>query len=539
MGGAGSRIWQALSEAGVLPAGEGPSIPAPPEGPAEDLLPLAIRAWQRVETAHGPANSNRATRLAQRFQAWQQQGAHLTLGVPGTGSQAVNRWLGLRLVWWPRGIPPGRRVALVSSRLGRDLDHQTTWFTVLRAACAKIDRQRDLLLWATSTTTAQYVKRAASLFGLRVLQIEVPQDDTQPLENWLDRLETTSGHGADQFYEAVLSPPIDTQQAPSEAAVCHIPLRDRAVVALGDQIMAFRVRRNGHVHQLMRARLSDAGWPVASVYIALGPELVRTEMAGELMEQGAVGWVVLGTIGETPDARGRAVATGIGSQVGSRSARAAAGAAADEAQLASGRIVLLPPSDDWPYLTHCTRRRDGPWPQQDEAEHIDDLILARPDADHSALSTLRRILEQRRLIAMAEAIRGATRVVSFTAVPLAELRRLRVFRPHRGRWDFEPYGICIRRDWLEGCGVRHVVYGDDPLWEDLSPDDRPFFQLRRTRRPAARGSIDWAVEDEWRVVGDVDLSQIPRDAAMVFVPSRAEAQVVAGLSRWPVTVVSR
>jgi hypothetical protein len=399
------------------------------------------------------------------------------------------------------------------------LDNQTTWFTVLRAACAKIDRQRDLLLFASATATGQYVHRAATLFGLRMLRIDVPKDDAQPVSEWWERLATSPADRDGELFEAWLSPPINTACDPIDEGINHIPLRDRAVVALCDRLMAFRVRRNGHIHQLIRARLNDSGWPPVSVYIAIGPDLVRTEMAAELMEEGAVGWVVLGAISDPP--------------------RTVVVATPNSERCPSGEIVPVPPPDDWPYLTHCTRRREGPWPDQGDAEHIDDLILARPEADHSALAALQRILSQQRIIATAAAIRGATRVVSFTAVPLAELRRLRVFRPHRGRWDFEPYGICIRRDWLEDCGARHVLYGDDQLWERLATDDRPFFQLRSTRRPAAGGHIDWAVEDEWRTVGDVDLSQIPRDAAMVFVPSQAEAAAVADLSRWPVTVVHR
>jgi hypothetical protein len=542
MSGAARDIWQALNEAGLLPAGQGFSVPNTVDGLAEDMIPVLIRLWDGAGGTDSSTDANREAQLVQRLRDWHDQGARLTLGLPGHAPRAADRWLGCRLVWWPCGVPSGRRVALVSSRLGRALDNQKTWFTVLRAACAKIDCREDLLLTSMSTTTAAYVERAASLFGLRVLRIEVPQDESKPLRQWFDRLEARLDRGADdQFFRVSLSPPIDTRHGPIDAAVGHIPLRDRAMVALSDRLMAFRVRQNGHVHQLIKARLSDAGWPAASVYLALGPDLVRTEMAGELMDQGAVGWVVLGAIGDAVEDSVRSPAVGAPRKagIGSPSERTASGGVAGGERRPTVKIVPMPPSDHWPYLTHCTRRREGPWPEQNDADHIDDLILARPDADHSALSALRRILSQRRLIATAQAIRGGTRVVSFTAVPLGELRRLRVFRPHRGRWDFEPYGICIRREWLEGCGARHVHYGDDQLWETLSPEERPFFQLRKTRRPAESGRIDWSIEDEWRVIGDVELSRIPNDAALVFVPGRAEAEIVAKISRWPVTVIDR
>jgi len=109
------------------------------------------------------------------------------------------------------------------------------------------------------------------------------------------------------------------------------------------------------------------------------------------------------------------------------------------------------------YLTHCTRGTDGPWPDQDRAEYLDNLILGRPDAAHSALSALTRIVQQRRLLATGRAIRGGTPVVCFTAAGIAELRHLRTFRSHRRRWDFEPYGIGVSREWLEQRGQRPSV----------------------------------------------------------------------------------
>ena len=200
-------------------------------------------------------------------------------------------------------------------------------------------------------------------------------------------------------------------------------------------------------------------------------------------------------------------------------------------------ILRQKSAENWPFLTHCTRRRKGPWPDQVDTDYLDDLILDREDADHSALAALLRIVRQQRLIATAQTIRGATPVVSFTAVPLAELRRLRVFRPHRGRWDFEPYGICLRCDRLKQLGARPVQYGDDRLWNRLALNERPFFQFRKTRRETGARHIDWSVEDEWRVLGTIDLAEFPADAALVFVPTAAEAEKMAAISRWPVTIV--
>ena len=130
-------------------------------------------------------------------------------------------------------------------------------------------------------------------------------------------------------------------------------------------------------------------------------------------------------------------------------------------------------------------------------------------------------------------IRGGVKVVSFTKASLEDLRGLRTFRSHRGRWDFEPYGICIRRDSLAALGGRPVQYGDEQLWRSLPADDRPFFQKFDT----CEQDIDWRVEQEWRYLGDLDLTQIAPDEGLVFVPSQAEAEHAARLSPWPVTVL--
>jgi hypothetical protein len=47
------------------------------------------------------------------------------------------------------------------------------------------------------------------------------------------------------------------------------------------------------------------------------------------------------------------------------------------------------------------------------------------------------------------------------------------------------------------------------------------------------------VECEWRHPGDVDLSHLRRDDALLFVASQDEAEALAPLSPWPVTVVPR
>ncbi len=81
-----------------------------------------------------------------------------------------------------------------------------------------------------------------------------------------------------------------------------------------------------------------------------------------------------------------------------------------------------------------------------------------------------------------------------------------------------------------------MVYGDSQRWNTLLSDARPFFQLRKSGQ---NGAIDWSVEREWRHVGDVQLEQLPDDAAFVFVRTRADAELLSPISRWPIIVVER
>ena len=49
--------------------------------------------------------------------------------------------------------------------------------------------------------------------------------------------------------------------------------------------------------------------------------------------------------------------------------------------------------------------------------------------------------------------------------------------------------------------------------------------------------IDWTVEREWRHPGDLDLTELTSDDALLFVPDFEAAKSVAKLSSWPVTLL--
>ncbi len=482
-------------------------------------MPSIISAWRDwADSSDGPEADQRSQRL-EFLRGLQQAGGQMTWGVPGVACQVAADWLGERLAWWPRGVSGGRRVGLVSSRLGRDMDRHKSWFAALRTACIRLDPTRDVLLTSEEVASQRFVRRCGQLFGVPVLCLETDGDGA--LEDWSQRILAGVVSPFTAPHRVCLSPSVTTgesSQATGEQAAA--PTLDRAMMALSDLLVVLHIRPNGNIHRLLESRLARPEFSTASVFLALGDGLVPRRIAEPLMDMGAVGWYMM-----DPDSPADQDAPPPWAQASIRISVAAP-------------IIDCPPAEDWPYLTHCTRRRLGPWPDQAEDAYLDDLLLDRGGADHSAFAALWRIVRNQRLLASSDLVRGDEPVVSLTAAPLAGIHHLRTFRSHLGRWDFEPYGICIRRDWLQQHGARPVHYGDSSLWEELPVDQRPFFQKRQSQ--TGKGVvIDWTVEREWRLIGDLRLDKIPHDAAIVFVPTRDEAQQLATASRWPVAVVAQ
>jgi hypothetical protein len=400
----------------------------------------------------------------------------LTSGFPKPTGELVQSWIGPRLVWWSTPVPARPWLSVVSSRLGRPWFRRTQWFAHLRAACQLAQAHGDTLVFADNTATARFLERCGYLYQLPTLRLVVARE-RMSLETWLrnrfaDHFPAT---GPARQHIAFVSPPLDVRDD-------QIPTRDALTVAVADRIMALQVRPGGHTERLLTRREAADG---------LKPVAVRAPAE---------------TAARPPSPR----------------------------PVHDNVAVMRPDQVPADWLLHWTRQHDGPWPDEPAARYLDGLIMGDPTSDHSALATLRRIVAQRRLLASTRAIRGGFPVVCFTATPLALLSSRRVFRPHRRRWDFEPFGLCIDAAWLKSIGTRPVIYGDDQLWNRLSCDQRPFFQKRNAGRSHR---IDWSAEHEWRHLGNVDLVGLPSDAAILFVPTMFDACQLTEISPWPIAVL--
>ena len=80
-------------------------------------------------------------------------------------------------------------------------------------------------------------------------------------------------------------------------------------------------------------------------------------------------------------------------------------------------------------------------------------------------------------------------------------------------------------------GARPVNYGDEAVWQSLQEVDRPYFQLA-----TGKSGIDWTIEQEWRICGDLDLAEVTADDILLFVPDFESAKSLAELTDWPITL---
>jgi hypothetical protein len=182
------------------------------------------------------------------------------------------------------------------------------------------------------------------------------------------------------------------------------------------------------------------------------------------------------------------------------------------------------------YLGHWTRDCDGPWPGETRQQWINQLLDGLPHANHSALNTLRRIIQSKTLTGTGNTIHGQQPMACFTRVPITQWAGNHVYRPHLQRWDFGPHGLLIKREWLQTQGLLPVFYGTQQQCDTLSTNDRRYFQINE-------GSIDWRTEQEERVVGDLDLHGALSSDIIFFTQHQADAEQLQSVCRWLVLSV--
>ncbi len=461
---------------------------------------------------------------------------------------AIQQWLGpraYRIISQRSDVEQLPWTAIVMSHRNRNPELSADWRVAVEKALQYCRSSHSLLLVSDSTPLGPFLIHAANRIQIPLVQLRLPLA-RESRNEWTQRVRDAMSHSESSETQLWVSP-IDDAAAlqdandPSASAppLCTdfetLPLVDRALIALADKVQVISVAPGSKTERLIRLRLDDARFPTASVFVAMKHPAKPASIAAHenLLDHGAVGWLHPPSVDESTI-----------EACGSPRVHLSQASSSDIASQVSTHVPWFKytlqthsSSEAWPYLSHCTRARTGPWPDQSKVGYYDSLIASRhgDDLNATAFDTLKRILLQQRLVASSDLNRSGMPTVSLTAVPLQTLLPRRQFQSHLGRWDWESYGICIHRRWAEQNGGRRVLYSSAVDWKKLSPQDRPFFQPTCDDENPDRS--DWEREQEWRIVGDIHLADIPFESAFVFVPTKREAAQLATICRFPIMVV--
>jgi hypothetical protein len=188
---------------------------------------------------------------------------------------------------------------------------------------------------------------------------------------------------------------------------------------------------------------------------------------------------------------------------------------------------------DGEWLVHFTRTSPGPWPDETGYDYYRAVSRSGTEYCRSALVTLRHILEAGIIYGSGRNIRRGRRVVGFTRFSREMCRDLFRYRPRLVNTNFEPCGIAVRQEAAAGLGIRPVRYGPPGLYRKLPDAEKPYFQS------AGGDGVRWRGENEWRLVGDFDLSRIPPGIGKAVVPVESDSRLVhieSDMDVWPLFV---
>jgi hypothetical protein len=282
---------------------------------------------------------------------------------------------------------------------------------------------------------------------------------------------------------------------------------DHDLIVLADCVRILAINKRRHIFSAVQSRLTNEPAP-GSTWLRHSPELTPESIYSEMIHAGAVEWLV-----QNPDQEDSTTHT---------------------ENLAVDLMDREAIERD-EFLLHCTRSPKIDRRAPSASETIDELLFRQNEAETGPLLTLLRILTSGRLLGSQKLTRGERNVICLTQHSVFDLPQLRVYRKHLARWDFEPFGIAIKRRVAEHWGARPVCYGTADEFERLPSEEIPFFQQAESIISGER--IDWRMEREWRMLDDLLLNQIGPTDAFLFVPTIDAAQCLQPFSRWPIHIV--
>ncbi len=346
-------------------------------------------------------------------------------------------------------------------------------------------------------------KRAVARFLVSAIQ-RCRQQQATALIAVGSAIETLAVHGCEKLKTNYLLLDVDrinlsltsARSSPSKSETLS---RDAVIAFVSDQVEAIYARTGGKIEEVLLKRLE--------FQLAGSVQVAVTSQAGcaakRLIEHGAIGRWARPEVAPNSASRSSALPRCCG----------------DSWMAQSG------------WLVHCTRANPGHWVDQSMESFMDHLLFGDGSVvNRNAVDTLARILSQKCLRAGNATTRRTHRVVCFSEMPLRGLLERRCYRSHLRRWDYEPYGIAIRREAAARLGIRPVIYGEPSELEAIPVEDQFRFH------PRGRDG-KWEQEREWRADGDVDLTSLAADDVRVFVSAASDLQTLPGNLPWPVAVV--
>ena len=383
----------------------------------------------------------------------------------------LDRWIGNRLYCFQESHDNQiASVAFVSSQLARPLYHQKHWFSNLNSALQMVGQTDIVVVTSPRTTTYRFIQACANEFNLRLSNTVICRTQKQ----WKKLI--TAEYSTDSN-ECIISPPQSLSNLTRNPPNCikAKPERDRFLIGGAQQVYVIEGRIGSKTQRLLKRREAQTIWM---------PKLPDPNISRPPAYHPPP------SITDTP--------------------------------------YLLP---KWfnpnATLAHWTRAADGPWPLQSESDWYLQLVHGWSEADHSALATLQNIVSKEVIYGTGRTIREGHKVVCLTRVPISRWQEQHIYRPHLRRWDFCPYGVVFSPTAISRITPTDVQYGDEDLWKRLRPSDRPYFQ-------AIDCNIDWTIEQEQRVLGDIVLRSLQNDDLILFTQTAWEAEQLQIYSRWPI-----
>lgn len=520
--------FDALDAVGALPPSVGYEVYSGRDSPFAGLLAV-WKEWLRVAPKSRRA---RAARIHSSLEAARRDGAELTFGVPGCDGQVLQNWIGYRAFWWPRGVIETRCVGLAASRLRRDARRNDAISEAIRLSLTAIDIRSERLLALNSTSLSDHIETCGRLFGVPLLRVQAA-DESRSSTSWIDDLTRVSLSEASP--DLLISPVIDgpsknrrKKQGKCSSRLVDVPVRDLVLALLSRKLFVLKIRRDGNWWKILHAGFEDGIWKPGFVRVLAGSEWCADEILFELQELGAVAWHLSADqstqsfMSREPDGQ----------------CSESSSVSSTELSFAEDSLIreLVKSDSETDWLTHWTRSPMLEWAGESHEDYLRSLAIGEVES-RTAFGTLCRIAREGFVRATPGNTRVAKNVVCFSSTPLIPLLSRRVFRPHRGRWDFEHYGICIAKRSIRALGGRPVIYGDEETWRSLPDGERLWFQPATTRTTAE--TINWKAESEWRLPTDLELARLPDDDVFLYCATSAEAVRLRSICRWRVIPVDR